>query len=167
MPECWQQSDRKLSSPSAQYTLKHHLSHLQMVWNASFGVLALRKAGVSLFSFSFYPPFSISLPLYSGWHADVTGRSNAMPHIKTYMRVSPDFTQLAWFLVTRLELSSILRGKSNELLPVWQASSDQLEMIYLPPSHNRLKYCAFVECNLKALDLGGKTVCTITVCCIC
>jgi len=34
-----------------------------------------------------------------------------MPHIKTYMRVSPDFTQLAWFLVTRLELSSILHGK--------------------------------------------------------
>lgn len=24
-----------------------------------------------------------------------------MPHIKTYMRASPDFTQLAWFLVTR------------------------------------------------------------------
>lgn len=24
-----------------------------------------------------------------------------MPHIKTFMRVSPDFTQLAWFLITR------------------------------------------------------------------
>lgn len=24
-----------------------------------------------------------------------------MPHIKTYMRASPDFAELAWFLVTR------------------------------------------------------------------
>lgn len=37
----------------------------------------------------------------SRWKANATGRSQAMPHIKTYMRVSPDFTQLAWFLVTR------------------------------------------------------------------
>uniref|UniRef100_A0A4W5QUL1 Tyrosyl-DNA phosphodiesterase 1 n=1 Tax=Hucho hucho TaxID=62062 RepID=A0A4W5QUL1_9TELE len=37
------------------------------------------------------------------WQAETTGRSHAMPHIKTYMRASPDFTQLAWFLVTRLE----------------------------------------------------------------
>ncbi|XP_070410575.1 tyrosyl-DNA phosphodiesterase 1 isoform X2 [Nothobranchius furzeri] len=34
------------------------------------------------------------------WKADRSGRSHAMPHIKTYMRVSPDFTQLAWFLIT-------------------------------------------------------------------
>ncbi|XP_006749534.1 tyrosyl-DNA phosphodiesterase 1-like [Leptonychotes weddellii] len=35
------------------------------------------------------------------WSADTSGRSNAMPHIKTYMRPSPDFSQIAWFLVTR------------------------------------------------------------------
>lgn len=37
----------------------------------------------------------------SRWKANATGRSHAMPHIKTFMRVSPDFTQLAWFLITR------------------------------------------------------------------
>ncbi|XP_034413888.1 tyrosyl-DNA phosphodiesterase 1 isoform X2 [Cyclopterus lumpus] len=38
------------------------------------------------------------------WKATATGRSHAMPHIKTYMRASPDFTELAWFLVTRLSI---------------------------------------------------------------
>ncbi|XP_044916295.1 tyrosyl-DNA phosphodiesterase 1 isoform X3 [Felis catus] len=36
------------------------------------------------------------------WSAETSGRSNAMPHIKTYMRLSPDFSQIAWFLVTRV-----------------------------------------------------------------
>ncbi|KAG8514345.1 Tyrosyl-DNA phosphodiesterase 1, partial [Galemys pyrenaicus] len=35
------------------------------------------------------------------WSAETSGRSHAMPHIKTYMRLSPDFRQVAWFLVTR------------------------------------------------------------------
>ncbi|KAJ6661835.1 hypothetical protein lerEdw1_013006 [Lerista edwardsae] len=35
------------------------------------------------------------------WSAEISGRSHAMPHIKTYMRVSPDFQKIAWFLVTR------------------------------------------------------------------
>ncbi|XP_022432009.1 tyrosyl-DNA phosphodiesterase 1 isoform X3 [Delphinapterus leucas] len=43
------------------------------------------------------------------WSADTSGRSSAMPHIKTYMRPSPDFSQLAWFLVTR----SVYRGPSS------------------------------------------------------
>ncbi|XP_037359616.1 tyrosyl-DNA phosphodiesterase 1 isoform X2 [Talpa occidentalis] len=34
------------------------------------------------------------------WSAETSGRSHAMPHIKTYMRLSPDFQQVAWFLVT-------------------------------------------------------------------
>lgn len=41
--------------------------------------------------------FSIS----SKWSAEVSGRSHAMPHIKTYMRPSHDFQKIAWFLVTR------------------------------------------------------------------
>ncbi|XP_010614589.1 tyrosyl-DNA phosphodiesterase 1 isoform X3 [Fukomys damarensis] len=35
------------------------------------------------------------------WLAETSGRSNAMPHIKTYTRPSPDFSRIAWFLVTR------------------------------------------------------------------
>jgi Tyrosyl-DNA phosphodiesterase len=37
----------------------------------------------------------------SQWKSDSRGRSRASPHIKTYTRVSPDSTRLAWFLVTR------------------------------------------------------------------
>ncbi|XP_077675377.1 tyrosyl-DNA phosphodiesterase 1 isoform X3 [Eretmochelys imbricata] len=36
------------------------------------------------------------------WSAETSGRSHAMPHIKTYMRPSPDFQKIAWFLVTRV-----------------------------------------------------------------
>lgn len=35
------------------------------------------------------------------WRAEGRGRTEAIPHIKTYTRVSPDWTQAAWFLVTR------------------------------------------------------------------
>ncbi|XP_029987014.1 tyrosyl-DNA phosphodiesterase 1 isoform X2 [Sphaeramia orbicularis] len=44
------------------------------------------------------------------WKANTTGRTHAMPHIKTYMRVSPDFTQLAWFLITSANLSKAAWG---------------------------------------------------------
>ena len=37
----------------------------------------------------------------SQWKAEGTGRSRAAPHIKTYMRASPDEKQLAWILITR------------------------------------------------------------------
>uniref|UniRef100_A0A7N4NVL7 Tyrosyl-DNA phosphodiesterase 1 n=1 Tax=Sarcophilus harrisii TaxID=9305 RepID=A0A7N4NVL7_SARHA len=46
------------------------------------------------------------------WSAETSGRSNAMPHIKTYMRLSPDFAKMAWFLVTREWIPSKSRGKS-------------------------------------------------------
>ena len=39
--------------------------------------------------------------LLSQWKAGHCGRSKASPHIKTYMRVSPDTTKLAWLLLTR------------------------------------------------------------------
>uniref|UniRef100_A0A4W3GUT4 Tyrosyl-DNA phosphodiesterase 1 n=1 Tax=Callorhinchus milii TaxID=7868 RepID=A0A4W3GUT4_CALMI len=37
---------------------------------------------------------------FNQWSADISGRTQALPHIKTYMRTSPDFSELAWFLVT-------------------------------------------------------------------
>lgn len=54
------------------------------------------------------------------WLADTSGHSNAMPHIKTYMRPSPDFSQIAWFLDTRENLSKAawrtLEKKSTQLM---------------------------------------------------
>ena len=39
--------------------------------------------------------------LFRKWGSEGRGRTEAIPHIKTYTRVSPDFTHAAWFLVTR------------------------------------------------------------------
>ena len=45
--------------------------------------------------------YTCILCLCSQWRAESVGRSQAAPHIKTYLRVSPDQTQLAWLLLTR------------------------------------------------------------------
>ncbi|XP_066884008.1 tyrosyl-DNA phosphodiesterase 1 isoform X2 [Kogia breviceps] len=50
------------------------------------------------------------------WSADTSGRSNAMPHIKTYMRPSPDFSQLAWFLVTSAPRCLAWRGAQHRFV---------------------------------------------------
>ncbi|KAM9860883.1 tyrosyl-DNA phosphodiesterase 1 [Aulostomus maculatus] len=66
------------------------------------------------------------------WKANTTGRTHAMPHIKTYMRVSPDFTQLAWFLITSANLSKAAWGaleKSNTQVMV---RSYELGVLFLP-----------------------------------
>lgn len=39
------------------------------------------------------------------WSAKTPGCSNAMPHIKTYKRPCPDFSQIVWFRVTSAHLS--------------------------------------------------------------
>ncbi|PKU31194.1 rna-directed dna polymerase from mobile element jockey- hypothetical protein [Limosa lapponica baueri] len=45
---------------------------------------------------------------WSKWSAEVSGRSRAIPHIKTYMRLSPDFQKIAWFLVTRAAVNAFI-----------------------------------------------------------
>ncbi|XP_068612867.1 tyrosyl-DNA phosphodiesterase 1-like [Brachionichthys hirsutus] len=70
------------------------------------------------------------------WTANSTGRSHAMPHIKTYMRASPDFTQLAWFLVTSANLSKAAWGaleKNNTQLMV---RSYELGVLFIPSAFN-------------------------------
>uniref|UniRef100_A0A673MCX6 Tyrosyl-DNA phosphodiesterase 1 n=1 Tax=Sinocyclocheilus rhinocerous TaxID=307959 RepID=A0A673MCX6_9TELE len=73
---------------------------------------------------------------FHGWNADVTGRSNAMPHIKTYMRVSPDFTQLAWFLVTSANLSKAAWGALEKNNTQIMVRSYELGVLYLPSAFN-------------------------------
>lgn len=73
---------------------------------------------------------------FHGWHADVTGRSNAMPHIKTYMRVSLDFSQLAWFLVTSANLSKAAWGALEKNNTQVMVRSYELGVLYLPSAFN-------------------------------
>uniref|UniRef100_A0A665WAG7 Tyrosyl-DNA phosphodiesterase 1 n=1 Tax=Echeneis naucrates TaxID=173247 RepID=A0A665WAG7_ECHNA len=66
------------------------------------------------------------------WKADTTGRSHAMPHIKTYMRVSPDFTKLAWFLVTSSNLSKAAWGALEKNNTQVMVRSYELGVLYVP-----------------------------------
>ncbi|XP_023285395.1 tyrosyl-DNA phosphodiesterase 1 [Seriola lalandi dorsalis] len=66
------------------------------------------------------------------WKANTTGRSHAMPHIKTYMRTSPDFTQLAWFLVTSANLSKAAWGALEKNNTQVMVRSYELGVLYVP-----------------------------------
>ncbi|XP_035992125.1 tyrosyl-DNA phosphodiesterase 1 [Fundulus heteroclitus] len=70
------------------------------------------------------------------WKASRTGRSHAMPHIKTYMRVSPDFTQLAWFLVTSANLSKAAWGALEKNNTQVMVRSYELGVLYVPSAFN-------------------------------
>ncbi|KAM9366218.1 tyrosyl-DNA phosphodiesterase 1 [Symphorus nematophorus] len=70
------------------------------------------------------------------WKANTSGRSHAMPHIKTYMRVSPDFTQLAWFLVTSANLSKAAWGALEKNNTQVMVRSYELGVLYVPAAFN-------------------------------
>uniref|UniRef100_A0A7N6AWQ8 Tyrosyl-DNA phosphodiesterase 1 n=1 Tax=Anabas testudineus TaxID=64144 RepID=A0A7N6AWQ8_ANATE len=100
-------------------------------------IFSCRPAGGSL-------PYSIQtaqkqLWLHSyfhRWKANTTGRSHAMPHIKTYMRASPDFTQLAWFLVTSANLSKAAWGALEKNNTQMMVRSYELGVLYVPSAFN-------------------------------
>ncbi|XP_047436073.1 tyrosyl-DNA phosphodiesterase 1 [Mugil cephalus] len=70
------------------------------------------------------------------WKANTTGRSHAMPHIKTYMRASPDFTELAWFLVTSANLSKAAWGALEKNNTQVMVRSYELGVLYVPSAFN-------------------------------
>ncbi|XP_074091624.1 tyrosyl-DNA phosphodiesterase 1 isoform X2 [Macrotis lagotis] len=68
------------------------------------------------------------------WSAETSGRTNAMPHIKTYMRLSPDFTKMAWFLVTSANLSKAAWGALEKNGTQLMIRSYELGVLFLPSS---------------------------------
>ncbi|XP_038607679.1 tyrosyl-DNA phosphodiesterase 1 [Tachyglossus aculeatus] len=66
------------------------------------------------------------------WSAETSGRSHAMPHIKTYMRLSPDFQQIAWFLVTSANLSKAAWGALEKNGTQLMIRSYELGVLFLP-----------------------------------
>ncbi|XP_029806228.1 tyrosyl-DNA phosphodiesterase 1 isoform X1 [Suricata suricatta] len=66
------------------------------------------------------------------WSAETSGRSNAMPHIKTYMRLSPDFSHIAWFLVTSANLSKAAWGALEKNGAQLMIRSYELGVLFLP-----------------------------------
>lgn len=66
------------------------------------------------------------------WKSDSRGRSWASPHIKTYTRVSPDTSQLAWFLVTSANLSKAAWGSLEKNASQLMIRSYELGVLFLP-----------------------------------
>ncbi|XP_077179567.1 tyrosyl-DNA phosphodiesterase 1 [Paroedura picta] len=66
------------------------------------------------------------------WSAETSGRSHAMPHIKTYMRVAPDFQKIAWFLVTSANLSKAAWGAFEKNGTQLMIRSYELGVLFLP-----------------------------------
>ncbi|NWW55158.1 TYDP1 phosphodiesterase, partial [Pedionomus torquatus] len=66
------------------------------------------------------------------WSAEVSGRSRAIPHIKTYMRLSPDFQRIAWFLVTSANLSKAAWGALEKNGTQLMIRSYELGVLFLP-----------------------------------
>ncbi|KFM08566.1 Tyrosyl-DNA phosphodiesterase 1 [Aptenodytes forsteri] len=66
------------------------------------------------------------------WSAEISGRSHAIPHIKTYMRPSPDFRKIAWFLVTSANLSKAAWGALEKNGTQLMIRSYELGVLFLP-----------------------------------
>ncbi|XP_069493562.1 tyrosyl-DNA phosphodiesterase 1 isoform X2 [Ambystoma mexicanum] len=66
------------------------------------------------------------------WTAETSGRSNAMPHIKTYLRLSHDFQKIAWFLVTSANLSKAAWGSLEKNGTQLMIRSYELGVLFLP-----------------------------------
>ncbi|KAL2098550.1 hypothetical protein ACEWY4_005030 [Coilia grayii] len=87
------------------------------------------------------------------WRAETTGRSHAMPHIKTYMRASPDFTELAWFLVTSANLSKAAWGGLEKNNTQVMVRSYELGVLFLPSAFNMSTFR--VQKNVFPVDGGS------------
>ncbi|XP_065541930.1 tyrosyl-DNA phosphodiesterase 1 isoform X2 [Lathamus discolor] len=139
-----------------------HLQKQTSVWLASkskgvvcstctYGVSTLalqeyRTSSQKQFSFLHH-----SIGLFSKWSAEVSGRSHAMPHIKTYMRSSPDFQKIAWFLVTSANLSKAAWGALEKNGTQLMIRSYELGVLFLPSAFLLLR-SAYPDQGLSSLS---------------
>ncbi|XP_054714721.1 tyrosyl-DNA phosphodiesterase 1-like isoform X2 [Uloborus diversus] len=66
------------------------------------------------------------------WKSDKLGRTEASPHIKTYIRVSPDNAKIAWFLLTSANLSKAAWGTLEKKGAQFMIRSYELGVMFLP-----------------------------------
>lgn len=70
--------------------------------------------------------------VFSQWKADHTYRSRAMPHIKTYCRVSPCTSKLAWFLITSANISKAAWGTQTNKTGTNYVRSYEVGVLFFP-----------------------------------
>ncbi|CAI8048387.1 Tyrosyl-DNA phosphodiesterase 1 [Geodia barretti] len=66
------------------------------------------------------------------WRAEETGRTRAAPHVKTYMRVSPDQREAAWILITSCNLSKAAWGALEKKGSQLKIRSYEIGVLFLP-----------------------------------
>ncbi|KAF8774039.1 Tyrosyl-DNA phosphodiesterase 1 like protein [Argiope bruennichi] len=66
------------------------------------------------------------------WKSDKLGRTEASPHIKTYIRLSPDNSNMAWFLLTSANLSKAAWGALEKKGSQFMIRSYELGVLFLP-----------------------------------
>lgn len=64
------------------------------------------------------------------WKASKTSRDKAMPHIKSYTRLSPDLKRMAWFMLTSANLSKAAWG--TEMKKFYSISNHEAGVLFLP-----------------------------------
>lgn len=66
------------------------------------------------------------------WKAKSTGRDRAMPHVKSYTRVSPDHSRAAFYLVTSSNLSKAAWGNVNKGNAALRIANYEAGVLLLP-----------------------------------
>ncbi|RVE46077.1 hypothetical protein evm_009241 [Chilo suppressalis] len=66
------------------------------------------------------------------WKATSTNRNKAMPHIKTYTRVSPDHTRAGYYLLTSGNVSKAAWGQINKKDQALRVMSYEAGVLFLP-----------------------------------
>lgn len=66
------------------------------------------------------------------WTSTYLGRTCASPHIKSYCRISPDMTQLSWFVLTSANLSKAAWGALEKNGNQLMIRSYELGVVFLP-----------------------------------
>ncbi|KAK9886364.1 hypothetical protein WA026_015881 [Henosepilachna vigintioctopunctata] len=66
------------------------------------------------------------------WKAERLNRSKAMPHIKTYARVSPCYKKMAYFLLTSANFSYGGWGRTHPNNPGFHIRSYEAGVLFLP-----------------------------------
>lgn len=74
------------------------------------------------------------------WKSRIHGRSSASPHIKTYVRVSPDFTKVAWMLITSANLSKAAWGAFEKNETQLAIRSYELGVLFLPQQFGKSEF---------------------------
>ncbi|GIY64653.1 tyrosyl-DNA phosphodiesterase 1 [Caerostris extrusa] len=86
------------------------------------------------------------------WKSERFGRSEASPHIKTYVRLSPNNSNIAWFLLTSANLSKAAWGALEKKGSQFMIRSYELGVLFLPKFFVRMELFSTPACVKKDLS---------------